>query len=78
MAEKKKSRHELGPVTKEEVKKAGGSLKEVYRKRAEAGDKGAVETMKRVGRSELEARKKKDTTSIFHHRTKVVNQVFNQ
>ena len=76
MAEKK-SKHELGPVSKKEVKRAGGSLKEVYRKRAEAGDKGAIETTKRVAKSDLAARKKKDTTSIFHHQSKMINQVFN-
>ena len=77
----KKSKHELGPVSKKEVDKAGGSLKEVYRKRAAAGDKGAVETMERVGKSELARRRKEAEGSqgvipgYFHHRNKILSEL---
>ena len=82
MAEKKKkeSKHQLGPVSRKEVEKAGGSLQETYRKRAEAGDVGAVETMKRVGASELERRRKEASTEgvipgYFHHSNKVLEEL---
>jgi hypothetical protein len=82
MAEKKKkeSKHQLGPVSRKEVDKAGGSLKEVYRQRAEAGDVGAIETMKRVGQSELERRRKEAGTEgvipgYHHHRNKILDEL---
>ena len=76
----KESKHESGPISRKEVEKAGGSLKEVYRRRAEAGDVGAIETMKRVGRSELERRRKEASEEgvipgYFHHRNKVLEQL---
>lgn len=70
------TKHESGPITKKDVEKAGGSLEKVYQERAEAGDVGAQETVKRVAQSRMEARRKKAGTSIFHHRSKVINEVF--
>ena len=70
------TKHESGPITKKDVEKAGGSLEKVYRQRAEAGDVGAQETVERVARSRMEARRKKPGTSIFHERTKLISEVF--
>ena len=76
----KESKHQLGPVSRQEVDKSGGSIKETYRKRAEAGDVGAVETMKRVGSSELERRRKEAGTEgvipgYHHHRSKILEEL---
>ena len=76
----KESKHESGPITRKDVEKAGGSLKEVYRQRAEAGDVGAIETMKRVGLSELERRRKEAGTEgvipgYHHHRSKILEEL---
>jgi len=68
------TKHESGPVTRKDVEKAGGSLAKVYRERAEAGDVGAQETTKRVAESSMEARRKKPGTSIFHQRSKLLNE----
>jgi len=43
-----KSKHEFGPVSRKEVAEAGGSLEEVYRRRAAAGDEGAKATIVRI------------------------------
>lgn len=69
-------KHESGPITRKEVKEAGGSLEKVYRGRAEAGDVGAQETIKRVSESRMEARRKKPGTSVFHERTKLISEIF--
>ena len=44
----RKSRHEMGPISRSEVREAGGSLEKVYRRRAAAGDEGAKATVKRI------------------------------
>ena len=64
-----------GPITRKEVKRAG-SLRKVYEERAELGDEKAKEVVKRVAKSSMQTRQKEPGTSVFHQRTKLISEVF--